>query len=241
MRTEGPFRFLPKINLKKWLYRGGRPNWVATLINRRWATVHALGVAPNYLVTLEVRGRRSGRRISLPLVMVVIEGERYLVSMLGAEADWVQNAKAADSNVTLRHGRREEVHLEEVAPDGRAPVLKAYLKRAPGARPHLPVNKDAPLSEFERVSAQFPVFRIVSGSAGLNPVKGRRMARASVRRAISILIGFVVVGLSGLVYIGYRRDIHRARERVSTGSQIAQTPCGPIEYALASPFLRLLS
>jgi pimeloyl-ACP methyl ester carboxylesterase len=221
------------MNLTKWLYRGGRPNWVATVLNGLWAAVHALGVAPNYLVTLEVLGRRSGRRISLPLVMVVIEGERYLVSMLGAEADWVQNAKAADGNVTLRHGRREEVHLEEVAADRRAPVLKAYLKRAPSARPHLPVDKDAPLSEFERVSAQFPVFRVVSGSGGLNPVKRRRMARASVRRAISILIGLLVVGLCGLAYINYRRDIHQARRRVSTGSQIVQTPCGPIEYALA--------
>jgi pimeloyl-ACP methyl ester carboxylesterase len=220
------------MNLTKWLYHGGRPNWAATILNRLWAAVHALGVAPNYLVTLEVRGRRSGRRISLPLVMVVIEGERYLVSMLGAEADWVQNVKAAGGNVTLHHGRREEAHLEEVAADRRAPVLRDYLKRAPGARPHLPVDKGAPLSEFEQVSAQFPVFRIVSGSAGLNPVKRRRMARASVRRAISILIG-LVVGLSGLAYINYRLDINQARQRISIGSQIVQTPCGPIEYALA--------
>jgi len=221
------------MNLTKWLYRGGRPNWVATIFNRLWAAVHALGVAPNYLVTLEVRGRRSGRRISLPLVMVVIKGERYLVSMLGAKADWAQNVQAAGGNVTLHHGRREEAHLEEVAADRRAPVLKAYLKRVPGARPHLPVDKDSPLSEFERVSAQFPVFRVVSGGAGLYPINGRRTARARVRRATLILIGLLVVGLSALVYISYRRDIHQARERVSTGSQIAQTPCGPIEYALA--------
>jgi pimeloyl-ACP methyl ester carboxylesterase len=173
------------------------------------------------------------RKVSLPLVMVVIEGERYLVSMLGAEAGWVQNVKAAGGNVTLHHGRHEEVHLEEVAAGRRAPVLKAYLMRAPGARPHLPVDKDAPLSEFEQVSAQFPVFRVISRSAGLDPIKERRMARARVRRALSILIGLLVVGISGLVYISYRRDIHQARKRVSTGSQIVQTPCGPIEYAIA--------
>jgi F420H(2)-dependent quinone reductase len=164
MRTEGPFRFLPPMNLTKWLYRGGRPNWLATVLNRWWAAIHALGVAPNYLVTLDVRGRRSGRRIRLPLVMVIIEGERYLVSMLGAEADWVRNVKAAGGNVTLRHGGLEAVHLEEMAADRRAPVLKAYLKRAPGARRHLPVDKDAPLSEFEKVSALFPVFQVVPGS-----------------------------------------------------------------------------
>ncbi len=92
------------------------------MLNRAWAAIHALGVAPNYLVTLEVRGRRSGRTISLPLAMVVIDGERYLVSMLGSEAGWVRNVKAANGKVTLRHGRREEVYLEEVAVDRRAPT-----------------------------------------------------------------------------------------------------------------------
>jgi hypothetical protein len=148
-------------DLKRWLYRGGHPNWMATMLNRGSAALHTLGIAPNYLVTLEVRGRRSGRTISLPLVIAVVGGERYLVSMLGVEVDWVRNAKAAGGNVTLRHGRREEVHLEELPPNQRAPVLKAYLERAPGARPHLPIQKDAPLSEFEQVAARFPVFRVV--------------------------------------------------------------------------------
>lgn len=147
--------------LKRWLYRGGRPNWMATILNRASAALHALGIAPNYLVTLEVRGRRSGRTIALPLVMAVVAGERYLVSMLGPEVDWVRNAKAAGGKVTLRHGRREDVHLEELPTDQRAPVLKVYLKRALGARPHVPIDKDAPLSKFEQVAAQFPVFRIV--------------------------------------------------------------------------------
>ena len=63
------------------VYRGGRPNRVATVVNRCWAAVYSLGVAPNYLVTLDVRGRRSGRMISLPLIMVVVDGERYLVCL----------------------------------------------------------------------------------------------------------------------------------------------------------------
>jgi F420H(2)-dependent quinone reductase len=149
------------MNLAKWLYRRGRPNRVASIMNWCSAAVHAVGIAPNYLVTLDVRGRRSGRMISLPLVMAVVEGKRYLVSMLGADVDWVLNVKAADGCVILRHGRHEEVRLEEVPANQRAPVLKAYLKRAPGARPHLPIHKDAPLSEFEQVASQFPVFRVV--------------------------------------------------------------------------------
>jgi hypothetical protein len=148
------------MGLRKSLYRGGRPSWFGAVVNRCWAMVHALGVAPDYLVTLDVHGHRSGRMISVPLVMTVVEGQRYLVSMLGADVAWVRNVKAAGGRATLRHGRHEEVRLEEVAAERRAPVLKAFLRRAPGARPHLPVHKDAPLSEFEQVSDRFPVFRV---------------------------------------------------------------------------------
>lgn len=150
------------MTVKQWLYRGGRPNWVASLLNRGWAIIHALGVAPNYLVTLEVAGRRSGRTISLPLVMVSLNSERYLVSMLGTEAGWVRNVQAAEGRAMLRHGRREVVRLEEIAVEQRAPILKAYLYKAPGARGHVSIDKDAPLSEFERVAAQYPVFRVVA-------------------------------------------------------------------------------
>jgi hypothetical protein len=69
--------------------------------------------------------------------------------------------RAAGGAVTIRHGRREDVRLEEVPIDRRAPVLRAYLQRARNARAHLPVDKDAPLIEFEDVSARCPVFRIL--------------------------------------------------------------------------------
>ena len=149
------------MSLRGWFYRGGRPNRVARALDRCTAALYALGVAPNYLVTLEVRGRRSGRTIAVPLVMAVVGGERYVVSMLGEKANWVRNVRAVGGEVAIRHGLREELRLEEVAVDRRAPVLKAYLRRAPNARAHLPVSKDAPLAEFERVTSWLPVFQVV--------------------------------------------------------------------------------
>jgi F420H(2)-dependent quinone reductase len=153
------------MNVKRWYYRGGRPNRVARVLDRCTSALYGLGVAPDYLVTLEVVGRRSGRTTTLPLVMAIVGGERYLVSMLGERANWVRNVWAARGEVTIRHGRREEVRLEEVAVDRRAPVLKAYLLRAPNARAHLPVHKDAPLAEFERAAHRFPVFRVTASHA----------------------------------------------------------------------------
>ena len=149
----------------RWLYRGRRPNWVARILNTATAAVASSGVASDYLVTLEVRGRKSGRMISLPVVIAIMDGQRYLVSMLGDDVQWVQNVRAAGGRAVLRSGGREAVQLEEVPAGERAPILKAYLQRAPGARPHMPVNKDAALAEFQRVAAAFPVFRLASNRA----------------------------------------------------------------------------
>jgi hypothetical protein len=153
------------MSLKRWFYRDGHPNQVARLLDRGTAALSARGVGPEYLVALEVLDRRSGRIVSLPLVVADVDGERYLVSMLGEEVNWVRNVRAAGGEVALRHGRREEVHLQDVlAPDLRAPVLKAYLKRATNASAHMPIDKDAPLAEFERVAPRFPVFKVVPRS-----------------------------------------------------------------------------
>lgn len=148
-------------DFKRWLYRGQHPHRLARFLNRAWAAVYSFGVAPNYLVTLEVVGRKSGRVIRLPLVMAVVGSERYLVSMLGENVAWVQNVRAAGRRAVLRHGRREEIRLEEVPEGERAPILKAYLQAAPGARPHVRVDKDAMLSEFEEIAAAIPVFRVL--------------------------------------------------------------------------------
>jgi len=147
---------------KQWLYRGQRPNWIAKMLNRGWAFLASRRVASNDLVALEVTGRKSGRIVSFPLVMATLDGERYLVSMLGENTQWVLNVRAAGGKAVLRRGGREEVQLEEVPANLRAPILKAYLQIATGAQPHIPVNKDAPLSEFEKIAAAIPVFRLSS-------------------------------------------------------------------------------
>ena len=50
----------------------------------------------------------------------------------------------------------------EVDPGARAPILRRYLAVAPGARPHLPVDRRAPLEEFDRIATQIPVFRVTA-------------------------------------------------------------------------------
>jgi 2-hydroxy-6-oxonona-2,4-dienedioate hydrolase len=59
-------------------------------------------------------------------------------------------------------------------------------------------------------------------------MSGVRKGRAVLLSASICLAGFV-----GLSWIQYRHDIQRERRRVATGSQLARTRCGPIEYAEA--------
>jgi hypothetical protein len=146
--------------LDRWMYRGGRPNRVAKALNGISSRMAASGRAPRRLYSLGVRGRRSGRTISFPVVVADHEGERYLVAMLGEAVNWVANVRAAGGRAVLRHGDSEEVLLAEVAPKDRAPIIKRYLKLAPGARPHIPVDPSAPVEEFEPIAADHPVFRI---------------------------------------------------------------------------------
>ncbi|MBE0611669.1 MAG: nitroreductase family deazaflavin-dependent oxidoreductase [Dehalococcoidia bacterium] len=117
------------------------------------------GLPPARQVVLELRGRKSGKLRSLPVVVATVDGERYLVSMLGGGASWVANARAA-SPAWLRHGRRETVRLVEVFGPERAPVLREYVRLAPGARPFIPVAVDAPEREFAALVDRYPVFRV---------------------------------------------------------------------------------
>ena len=152
--------------LRRWMYRGGHPDRLARLANRLTARQFAAGLlSPRRAVTLEVRGRRSGKVVSLPLVVTELAGERYLVSMLGNDASWVRNVRAAGGQAVLVRSGRTPVRLEEVDPGQRAVVLRRYLAVAPGARPHLPVDRRAPLEDFERIAERYPVFRIVPATA----------------------------------------------------------------------------
>jgi deazaflavin-dependent oxidoreductase (nitroreductase family) len=146
--------------LARWFYRGGRPNRVAAALNRFWAFVSSAGLWPSRMAALEVPGRRSGRTRSFPVVIADRGGDRFLVAMLGEETNWVANVRANGGRAVLRHGRREAVLLEEVAASERAPILRRYLQVAPGARPHVPVDRRAPLADFETIAARYPVFRV---------------------------------------------------------------------------------
>jgi deazaflavin-dependent oxidoreductase (nitroreductase family) len=107
-----------------------------------------------------VRGRTSGQPRSTPVVVATVDGVDYLVSMLGPGSDWVKNVEAANGRAVLRRGGPHDVRLVEIPVAQRAPMLRAYVRAATSGRHHIPVSVDAPLSEFESIAADYPVYRI---------------------------------------------------------------------------------
>jgi deazaflavin-dependent oxidoreductase (nitroreductase family) len=151
------------------MYAGGRADAKARRFAHLWAAVFALGLTPKRWVTLEVVGRRSGRVVRFPLGMADVDGHWYLVSMLGERCNWVQNVRAADGRVTLRHRRTVGCQLVEIPVNDRAPIIKRYLTVAPGARPHIPMDRRAPVEQFETIASDYPVFR-VDPDVARNPI-----------------------------------------------------------------------
>src|SRR5579871_3537445 len=103
------------------MYVGGRANAVARRFARLWALVFRWGLLPRRWVTLEVRGRTTGRLRRYPLGMADWQGNWFLVSMLG-ECGWVRNVRAAHGHVRLLRFRSHSCQLTEVPSDQRAPV-----------------------------------------------------------------------------------------------------------------------
>src|SRR5262249_27798760 len=152
--------WMPKPWYRSLHYRGGKPNPLTRQINSATAWLFSRGMLPQFLVSFETCGARTGRTHRVPLVVANIRGNRYVGSMLGEKVDWVGNIRATNGDAVLCYGPREEVTLREIPVNDRGPILKSYLARAPGARPHFDIPWDAPLSDFERVASRYPVFEV---------------------------------------------------------------------------------
>jgi len=81
-----------------------RTNWLGVLLT-------SAGLAPRDAVTLQVRGRTSGKARRVPILRTRHQGADYLVALAG-ESQWVRNVRAADGRAIIRHRGARSVHLE---------------------------------------------------------------------------------------------------------------------------------
>jgi deazaflavin-dependent oxidoreductase (nitroreductase family) len=123
-----------------------------------------VGLAGRHTYILTVRGRKTGRAYSTPVILIE-DGGRWLVAPYG-EVGWVRNARATGEVEISRAGRSETLRIEEVAPEQAAPVLKQYLKSVPVVRPFFDVTPDSPLDEFVTEASRHPVFGLTEHRPG---------------------------------------------------------------------------
>ncbi len=120
-----------------------------------------LGIGGKSTYLLTTIGRRIGQERTTPVILVEIDGERWLVSPYGLVA-WVHNVRA-QPEVVLRHGRREEtLHAKEVDPIEAGPVLKRYLRNARVTAPFFDANSNDPVETFIEEAPRHPVFRLTA-------------------------------------------------------------------------------
>lgn len=137
-----------------------KPSGMTRLFNRIFGFIAGTGLTPGRNIMLETKGRRSGQTRSVPVNIVDYDGARYLVSPRG-ESEWVRNVRADSGRAVFRHGKRQEVLLEELPPDERVPIIQKYLvENAMATKQHFGIDPRSDIAEFERIAHLHPVFRI---------------------------------------------------------------------------------
>jgi deazaflavin-dependent oxidoreductase (nitroreductase family) len=134
-------------------------NSMVRLANRVMIRLNHWGIAAPNSYVLTVRGRKTGKSYSAPVLLVEDNGQRWLVAPYG-EVSWVRNARAA-GEVTLSRGSRTETFMiDEANPKESAPILKKYLARERMVRSYFDVQPDAPLEAFVAEAPRHPVFQL---------------------------------------------------------------------------------
>ena len=142
-----------------------KPSGPVKLMNSIIGRLASIGLIPGETVMLQVKGRRSGQTRSNAVTWAEHDGQRYLVAPRGT-TEWVRNVRAAGGQAAIRRRKSEEVRLEEVPVERRAPIIKTYLKKtALVTKREFGLDPDAPLEEFEKIAADHPVFRITPASS----------------------------------------------------------------------------
>jgi deazaflavin-dependent oxidoreductase (nitroreductase family) len=131
--------------------------------NRVFGFLVGLGMGPQYIYLLQVRGRKTGRIYSSPVNLLEFEGKPYLVAPRG-QTQWVRNAEAT-GEITLKKGKsRRSYRLRAIPDSGKAEILKLYLERyAPAVQRFFPVPDGSDLEDFEQLAPRYPVFELVAG------------------------------------------------------------------------------
>jgi deazaflavin-dependent oxidoreductase (nitroreductase family) len=138
------------------------PDWFTrNVFNRAVAGLTRLGISVWGSRILEVRGRKTGEPRRVPVNVLHLEGERYLVAPRG-HTQWVRNLRVAGEAHLLLGRGRERIRAVEVADADKVAILRAYLQRWKWEVGQFfgGVGPEDPTDELQRIAPDHPVFRI---------------------------------------------------------------------------------
>jgi hypothetical protein len=137
-----------------------KPGTIERILGRMLVFLVRIGLVRGHFYVLEVRGRKSGRTISLPVDPLDLDGQRYLVCARG-NSNWVRNVRTAGEVVLVRAMRRRRYAARELPSGMRPPILKAYLDRFAGeVQRFFPVPKGSAVESFNDLAPRYPVFAL---------------------------------------------------------------------------------
>jgi hypothetical protein len=137
-----------------------RPGTAERIFGRILVCLIRTGLIRGHFYVLEVRGRSSGKTLSLPVDPIDLAGQRYLVCARG-NSNWVRNARSAGEIVLVRASQRRRYSVSELLPKLRPPILKAYLDRyAREVQRFFPIPKGSPVEAFNDLAPRYPVFEL---------------------------------------------------------------------------------
>jgi deazaflavin-dependent oxidoreductase (nitroreductase family) len=99
-----------------------RPGWLLSRVVN--PLLMRLGLVP----TLAVRGRVSGQWRTVPVNVLELDGERYLVAPRG-DTEWVRNLRVTGRGELRRRARAEPFRATELRDEEKPRVIEAYLAR----------------------------------------------------------------------------------------------------------------
>jgi len=138
-------------------------------LNQLGVLLTSIGLAPRDAVTLQVRGRKSGKLRRIPILRTRYRSEDYLVALAG-ESQWVRNVRAADGHAVLRRRKTRQVRLEELPPADRPEIIAEYLRvsrersgakaNAKQARYYFGLDPNPSIDDIRTIVEYYPVFRV---------------------------------------------------------------------------------
>ena len=99
-----------------------KPGWVTSRV------LNPLLMRVGMIPTLAVRGRTSGEWRTVPVNVLELAGQRYLVAPRG-DTQWVRNLRATGRGELRLRGHVEPFRATEIPDNEKPRVIEAYLAR----------------------------------------------------------------------------------------------------------------